>query len=261
MTYRFDDGQVGYFPIEAVQPVPALTPPNPFWSPGFIATAEDPVWGPGEFFFGRANGNIRPYGLCTMLEVWDATNKVFTYNFVEAPAAATTFIGRPLFVLQGNVGGVAGATVAISAGQYGWFMSSGRSPVNGTVSVGADVAAGRTTVGQIGANAASVMLLNARVITPATQTVVAAFAGLGAIGDTQIQLASVAGFFPGVYVSGTGVGAAAICTAVDQISKIIQVSVVNSAQVSGNVTATYNNATIFYNVLSMNRLGGQGRID
>lgn len=257
MTYRFDDGQVGYFPIEAVQPIPAATPPNPFWSPGFIAVAEDPIWGPGEFFFGRANGNIRPYGLCSMLEVWDATNKVFTYNFTEC--AATTLLGRSLFVFQGNVGGVAGATVAIGAGQYGWFMSTGRTPVNSTATIGADVTSGHGA-GQLIANSAGVQVVNARVITPATQTVVSLASGYGAVGDTQIGVSNTAGFFVGGYISGTGVGALAICTGVDPISKLITVSVVNSAQVTGNVTITYNNATIFYNVLSMNRAFAQGAI-
>lgn len=257
MTYRFDDGQMGYNPIEAVQAVPALTPPNPFFSPGFIAVAEDPIWGPGEFVFGRVGANLRPYALCSLLEVWDAANKLYTYNFTEC--AATANLGRALFVFQGNVGGVAGATVAASVGQYGWFMMSGRTPVNSTSSIAADTTAGHGA-GQLIANAAGIQVLNSRVITPATQTVVAATAGLGAAGDTQIQLASVAGFFPGVYVAGTGVGAAAIVTAVDQISKIIQVSVVNAAQVSGNITATYNNAAIFYNVLAMNRAFAQGAI-
>jgi hypothetical protein len=257
MTYRFDDGQIGYNPIEAVQAVPLLTPPNPFFSPGFIACAEDPIWGPGEFVFGRVGANIRPYGLCSLLEVWDATNKVFTYNFTECVATAN--IGRALYVFQGNVGGVAGATVAASAGQYGWFMMTGRTPVNSSASIAADVTSGHGA-GQVVANAAGQQILNARVITPATQTVVAATAGFGATGDITIGLSNVAGFFPGVYVSGTGVGAAAICTAVDPIGKTIQVSVVNSAQVSGNVTATYNNATIFYNVLSMNRAFAQGAI-
>lgn len=257
MTYHFADGQVGYPPIEAVLPVSALIPPNPFWDRSFIAVASDPVWGCGEFVFGQASGNIRPYGLCAMTEVWDATNKLFTINFAECVATAN--IGKALYVAQGNVGGVGGATVAMSAGQYGWFMMAGRTPVNSAATIAADTTAGHGA-GQLIANAAGVQVLNGRVITPATQTVVAASAGLGAAGDTQIQLASVAGFFPGVYVSGTGVGAAAICTAVDQVNKIIQVSVVNSAQVSGNITATYNNGTIFYNVLSMNRAFAQGAI-
>lgn len=250
MTYRFDDGQIGYPPIEAVQPVPATTPPNPFYSPGFIAVAEDPIWGPGEFVFGRINGNIRLYGGCVLLPVWDATNKVYTYNFTEW--SNTTLLGQPGYIYQGNVAG--------TVGQYAWFQMSGRSPVNGTATVAANVAAGHNATGQLTANAASLQLLNARVITPATQTVVAAQTGFGAIGDTTIGLANVAGFFVGGYVSGTGVGAAAIVSAVDPISKTISVTVANSAQVTGNVTVTYNNGAIFYNVLEMNRMMLQGPI-
>lgn len=234
-----------------------VLPPNPFWNRGFLAVAEDPVWGPGEFVFGQAGGAIRPFGLCSLLEVWDPVNKIYTYNFAEC--AATANIGRALYVFQGNQGGVTGATVAAALNQYGWFMRTGRTPVNSAATIAADTTAGHGA-GQLIANGAGVQVLNSRVITPATQTVVAASAGLGAAGDTQIQLASVAGFFPGVYVAGTGVGAAAIVTAVDQISKIIQVSVVNAAQVSGNITATYNNAAIFYNVLSMNCAFAQGAI-
>lgn len=250
MTYRFDDGQIGYPPIEAVQPVPATTPPNPFWSPGFIAAAEDPVWGPGEFIFARLGGSIRLYGGCVLLPVWDVTNKVYTYNMTEWPT--TTLLGQPGYIYQGSVAG--------TVGQYAWFQMSGRSPVNSTATVAANVAAGHNAAGQLTANAASLQLLNARVITPATQTVVSAVAGYGANGDTVIGLASVSGFFPGVYVSGTGVGAAAICSGVDPIGKTITVTVANSAQVTGNVTATYNNAAIFYNVLEMNRMMLQGPI-
>lgn len=250
MTYRFDDGQVGYPPIEAVQGVPTTTPPNPFWSPGFLATAEDPVWGPGEFIFARAGAGIRLYGGCILLPVWDATNKVYTYNATEWPA--TTLLGRPGYVFQGNR--------AILTGEYGWFMTSGRTPVNGSATIAADTIAGHNAAGQLTANGASLACLNARVITPATQTVVAACTGFGAIGDTTIGLASVSGFFPGVYVGGTGVGASAICSGVDPIGKTITVTVANSAQVTGNVTATYNNGTIFYNVLEMNRMMLQGPI-
>lgn len=240
---------MGYPPIEDVQPVPATTPPNPFWSPSFLAAAEDPVWGWGEFVFARAGGSIRLYGGCVLLPVWDATNKVYTYNATEWPT--TTLLGKAAYVYQGKT--------AITVGQYGWFMTSGRTPVNGTVTVAADVAAGHNAAGQLTANANGLQVVNARVITPATQTVVAASTS-GASGDTVIGLASTSGFFPGVYVSGTGVGAAAIVSSVDPISRTITVTVANSAQVSGNVTATYNNATIFYNVLEMNRAFLQGQI-
>lgn len=250
MTYRFDDGQLGYPPIEAVQAIPATTPPNPFWSPGFITVAEDPIWGPGEFVFGRIGAGIRLYAGCVCLPVWDVTNKVYTYNFTEW--SNTTLLGQPGYIYQGNVAGL--------AGQYAWFQMSGRSPVNGTATVAANTAAGHNATGQLTANAASLQLLNARVITPATQTVVAACAGFGALGDTTIGLANVSGFFVGGYISGTGVGAAAICSGIDPIGKTITVTVVNSAQVSGNVTCTYNNAVIFYNVLEMNRMMLQGPI-
>jgi hypothetical protein len=254
MTYRFDQPQMGYPPIEVTQPVNAAVQPAPFWSRGYIVAAEDPVWGPGEFVFGQANGSIRPYGLCSLLEVWDATNKQFIYNFTECVATAN--LGRALYVYQGTFGN--SATVAAAAGQYGWFMTSGRTPVNGTSTIAADTTAGHGT-GQLIANSAGVQVVNARVITPATQTVAAATVS-GFNGAFTVTLANVQGFFPGVYVSGTGIGAGAIVLAVDQIGKVLTLSVANSANVSGNVTATYNNATIFYNVLSMNRAFAQGAI-
>lgn len=247
MTYRFDGDYIGYPPIESVVPVPANLQSLPI-SPGYIATAEDPVWGPGEFVFARAGASIRLYGGCTLLPVWDATNKVFTYNATEWPT--TTLIGRPLYVYQGNV--------AITVGQYGWFQMSGRSPVNGTATIAADTVAGHNAAGQLTANAVGVAINNARVITPATNTVLSA--GAGVTGSSRIDLANTQGFFVGGYLSGTGVGAAAIVSFVDPFGRYVLATVVNSATVTGNVTVTYNNATIFYNVLEMNRMGGQGPI-
>jgi hypothetical protein len=40
----------------------------------------------------------------------------------------------------------------------------------------------------------------------------------------------------------------------------IQASVVNSAAIAGNVTQTANDATIFYNIVTMNRAVAQGAI-
>jgi hypothetical protein len=246
MTYRFDDGQIGYPPIESVVAVPVSPAVVPSWSPGFIAVAEDPVWGPGEFVFARASAGIRAYGLCTFLPVWDATNKIYTMNMVEAPA--TTLIGRGLYVCQ--------AAGGLTTGQYGWFMTTGLTPVNSNASIAADTTAGHVATGQAGANAVGIQIVNARVVTPATQTV--ASPGSGRAGDTVIRLANTQGFFPGAYLSGTGVGTNAIVTSVG--NGFVTASVVNSAAISGNVTATYNNATIFYNVLEMNRAFGQGAI-
>jgi hypothetical protein len=256
MSYKLDYRYIGAPPIESVTPVPAtlsaLTIP-----PGIIVEAEDPVWGPGEFIYARANGTIRLYGLCVLTEVWDSTNKVYTYNMTECPT--TTLLARSVYVAQGVGAGVGSAVNAFTVGQYGWFMTSGRTPLNCSASVAAAVTFGHNAAGQGTTNAVSVQVVNATTVTPATQTVVSA-ATFGASGDTRIGLASTQGFFVGGYVSGTGVGASAIITAVDDKNSVITVSVANSAAVTGNVTITYNNATIFYNVVSLNRAFAQGAI-
>lgn len=244
MTYKFDSTYIGYPPIEEVVPVPADPPRGLPISPGFTARAEDPVWGPGEFIFGRISAGIRIYGCCMALPVWDATNKVFTYNFLEWTATANA--GRPYYIYQGNRAGV--------AGEYGWFQMSGRSPAASAASIAAGAAAGHNAAGTLSADAATFGIEGAIVITPATQTVVSAGSGLS--GDTRINLTNTDGFIVGGYVSGTGVGAAAIISKVVPNEKYILVTVANSAAVTGNVTVTYNNATIFYNVLEMNRMHG-----
>lgn len=249
MTFRFDDQYAGYPPIENVVAAPSGFPLGLNISPGSLYPAEDPVWGPGEFVFARAGGAIPLANVCVLTPVWDATNKVYTYNMTTVPNTAN--LGRPLYVYVGNT--------ALTTGQYAWFMATGRYPTSSNASVAADTTAGIVAAGQIGAVSAGKQVLNARVMTAATQTVVAT-AISGASGDTRIFISSTAGFFPGVYVSGTGVGAAAICKFVDPLGRYIDVTVANSAAVSGNVTATYNNATIFYNVLEMNRVFAQGQI-
>lgn len=247
MTYKFDSRFIGYPPIENVVPVPANPPFGLPIPAGFIATAEDSVWGPGEFIFARAGAGIRLLAGCQLLSVWDATNKVFTYNMTEWTATANS--ARSYYVYVGNT--------ALTTGQYGWFQMTGRSPVNGTATIAVDTLAGHNATGQLTADAATLTIGSARVITAATQTVTAQ-AVSGNLGDTRIFLSSTAGFFPGVYVSGTGVGAAAIVNFVDPLGRYINVTVPNSATVpiSGTITATYNNATIFYNVLEFNRMFG-----
>lgn len=259
MTYKLDYRYIGAPAIEAVVPVPATLAALPV-PPGLIVEAEDPVWGPGEFIFARANGTIRLYGLCVLTEVWDSTNKVYTYNMTECPS--TALLGRAVYVAIGTGAGVASSVNAFTVGQYGWFLMTGRTPVNGSAASGAaDSQIGLGTVGQVsGTVAASKQVVNARTVTASTQTVAAATTSFGASGDFRIGLASTAGFFVGGYLSGTGVGASAIVTAVDQLNGVITASVANSAQVTGNVTITYNNATIFYPVVSFQRAFAQGNI-
>lgn len=245
MTYALVDNVAGYPPLEQVVAAPTNLKDLPL-IPGFIAAIFDPVWGPGEAVFARAGGSIRIGGLCVLTPVYDTTNNVMTQNMTEA--ANTAIQGRAGYVYMGNT--------AITVGQYGWFMTTGVCPVNGTATVAAGTGVGITAAGQIGAIAAGKQLNGAVSVIAATNTL--AKAGVGASGDNQIFFPNTQGFFVGGYLSGTGVGASAIVTQV--LPDRLIVSVVNSAAIAGTVTQTANNATIFWNFVAMNRVQLQGAI-
>ena len=267
MTFKLDNRYLGYPAIEAFLPTLAIAtaagsgiaanqyPPVPV---GLIVQAEDPVWGVGEFIFAKANGTIPLRAICTLTPVWNSTNRNFDWNAVVCPNTAN--LGKMVGVCMSEQGSV-GAVNALTTGQFGWFMISGITPVNGTATVAAGSNVGITAAGQIGAFAAGKQVINAQSVTPATQTVVTAVGGTpGVTGGFQIPLANTDGWFVGAYASGTGVGAAAIVQAIDRGANVITVSVANTAAPSGNITATYNNATIFYNVVQLQRSGAQGQI-
>lgn len=246
MTYKLDSQFIGYPQIEQIVAAPATLAALPI-SSGYLVRAEDKVWGPGLFIFARANGTIPAFGLCVLTPVWDATNLTYTMNMTACPNTAN--LGRAVYVNQNG---------GMSAGQYGWFMIAGITPINGTASVAADTTFGITAAGQVGANTAGKQILGARVVTAATQTVVKV--ATGNIADTKINVPNTDGWFPGGYLSGTGVGAAAIISSIDPMGKYVIASVANSAAIAGNVTVTYNNATIFYNVAVLDTSFAQGAI-
>ena len=249
--YKLDSRYMGSAPdLNTVIAAPASLRLLPM-SAGAIVWAEDPVWGPGEFIFARAGGTISKYNLCVLTPVWDATNRTFQMNMTAVPNTAN--LGRALYVNQGG---------DMTAGQYGWFMASGITPVNCNASVAADTTFGIAAAGQGGANSAGKQVLNARVVQAATATVVAAATGKS--GDNVISFPQgfpvLNGFFVGGYLSGTNVGASAVVNFVDPFQQYIIASVNNSGVVSGNVTQTNNNATIFYNEAVLNRSFAQGAI-
>lgn len=259
MTYKLDSRYIGYPAIETVLPATGPTgQPWPPITPGLLCTADDPVWGPGEFIFGKANGAIRQYGLCVLTPTFNATTRVFDQMFTEAPNTANT--GRPVYIAMAETG-----PTGMASGQYGWFMDAGVAPVNGTATVAAGTTVGITAAGQIGANSAGKQVLNAVSCQAASATVIRAVAGqayggVNTSGGFQIQVQNVDGLFVGGYGSGTGVGAAAIITAIDRINNVLTMSVANSAAVTGNFTQTNNNATIFYNCVAIDRGLVQGAI-
>lgn len=247
--YKLDTQYIGYPPVEVAVAAPATLASLPV-NPGTTVQADDVVWGGGEFVFARAGGAIRQFGLCVLTPVFDTTNLVFTQNMTEAPN--TTLLGRPVYVAM--------AAGGLASGAYGWFMTSGLVPINGTATIAADTALGIVAAGQVGALAAGKEIVNARSVVAATATVVKTGAS-GISGDTRINVPNTAGLYPGGYLSGTGVGAAAIISFVDPLGNYILVTVANTANIVGtSVTQTANNATIFYNLVQLNRAFAQGAI-
>lgn len=219
---------------------------TPRMAQGQLVTANDNWWGTGEFIYVRASANIRGFGLCVITPVFDSTIGGWRYDASEVPNTA-------------NLGRMLGVCIApLASGQYGWVCVSGLVPVNCSASVAADTTFGIAAAGQGGANSAGKQVLNGRVMAPATTTVVKV--GYADSGKNQLTVNNSDGWFVGAYLSGTGIAAATTVSAIDPSGRFVTLSANTTAQVNGNVTATYNNATIFYNVAHLNRPFAQGAI-
>lgn len=221
---------------------------TPLREQGFLLSAVDPYWGGGEFVYARASAAIRAFGLCVLLPVFDSALGKLRYDAVEV--ANTANLGQALCVSQ----------QALTTGQYSWFMIAGCTPVNGTATVTAGTTVGITGAGQIGANSAGKQLIGVRSALAATTTVVKA----GCVANnavTQLAVPNTDGWFVGAFLSGTGIAATTTITQIDPSGRFVTLSLATNAAISGgSITATYNNATIFYNVVHMNRPYAQGAI-
>lgn len=213
--------------------------------PGLIYTAVDPYWGGGEFLYCKANGAIRQFGLVVLTQTIASGQVV--YNATEVPNTAN--LGRTVGV----------AMVPAASGNFFWVCIGGVVPVNCSASVAADTAFGIVAAGQGGAVAAGKTVLNARVMIAAAQTV--AKTGCTANnGSTRLLVPSADGLFAGVYLSGTGIAALTTISDIDPSGTVVTLSLATTAAVNGTVTATYNNATVFYNIAHINRPFAQGPI-
>lgn len=211
---------------------------------GLIVQASDPYWGGAEFMFARAAGTIDVFA--PVMFTPSLTSGVLQHNATEVSNTAN--LGKPAGV----------AMQAMVSGDFGWFMISGLTPVASSASVAADTALGITGAGTLGAIAAGKQLVSARVAQPATTTVVKAAQARS--GATQLRVNGFDGWFVGAYLSGTGIAAATAITSLDPDGVTVTVNNATTAAVAGNVTATYNNASIFYNVVHLNRPFYQGAI-
>lgn len=242
--YAVLDNVAGFPPVQNIGLVADATPRLP---QGQLVTASDPWWGTSEVVYGRAFAAIRAFGVCVCTPVFDATLQTWRYDFAEVPN--TTLLGREVAISM-NV---------LTVGQYGFFLVTGITPVNCSTTVAADTAFGITAIGQAGTLAAGKAILNARVLAAGATTV--AKTNCTTIGlSTVLQVPNSDGWFVGAYLSGTGIAALTTVVSVDPSGRFVTMSLASTASVAGTVTATYNNATIFYNVAHLNRAMAQGPI-
>lgn len=212
--------------------------------PGLIVDAVDPYWGGRRLIYAKANGSIRSGGLCVLTPAVGTGEMVF--NMTEVPNTAN--LGRALYVTMS----------AMTSGQFGWFVMSGIVPVNCQANVAADTTFGIAAAGQGGANSAGKQILGARVILPGTTTV--AKEGVANSGSNLLKVRNSDGWFPGVFLSGTGIAAATTVVSISPDGTEVTLSANTTAAVNGTVTATYNNSTIHFNVAHINNPIAQGAI-
>lgn len=212
---------------------------------GTILLINDPYWGPQEVIRLKVSANTTAIAQGT-LAIW---NNLFVYTI----APNTANLGQP----------VAAASIAVplnaTLDQFAWFYIGGSFPVLAGASVAANTSTGITAAGTTGAVAAGKQILNARVQVAATTTVVKANVSTVS-GSTILRVPNADGWFPGVYLSGTGIPAAATVSSIDSSGTIVTMSAAATATGAVSVTATYNNATVFWNVLNANRPFAQGAI-
>lgn len=213
---------------------------------GLLMEAIDPYWGGGEFVYCRAAGVIRQFALVVVTPVLLGGKYVF--NVTEVPNTAG--LGRSIGVAM---------VPATAAGQFIAVCVRGVVPVNCNAAIVADTAFGIAAAGQGGALTAGKQVLNARIVA-ASSTTVAKAGSTANSGSTRLLVSSADGWFAGAYLSGTGIAALTTVVDIDPSGTVVTLSVATTAAVNGTVTATYNNAVVFYNVAHLNRALAQGQI-
>lgn len=183
---------------------------------GETVTAVDPYWGTGKFVYVKSNAAI----LKGSLVIWDEL-----YQGTLLPSTAN----------QGFPFGVAMAP--IPSASFGWVQTEGRAVYATNATVTADTAIGVAAAGIAGTNAAGKQLLNVRNRVAATATVtVSALTTNG----TNVLLCQKGydGFFLGLVLTGTGIGASAVVAALDPDGKRIYTGTAIGTPSGANQTAT-----------------------
>ncbi|MGH2375670.1 MAG: hypothetical protein ACRDIC_19645 [bacterium] len=186
---------------------------------GTIVQAVDPFWGLGEFVYQKAAVAFAQRGrLCTV----DATE---TNGMIDMPNTAN--LAYPLYW---NL-------AAMAINEFGWFQSVGNIPAQTANSIAAGVAAGHVA-GTLATNAAGKQVQGIKVIFASTKT----FGKTNSItenGSKQIKVPDYNGWFVGIPLTGTGVGASALVTALNPNGREVSVDVASTASGTVTVTGTY----------------------
>ena len=214
---------------------------------GTILQGQDTFWGGGEYVYCKATTTIVSQALCIIVATYDSTLKKWIWEATPCPNTA-------------NLGQTVGiATTTAADNDYLWLQIAGVTPVNCNANLAAAASIGVVAAGQGGAEAAGKQILNARVCGASSTTV--AKANCTALsGSKELRVTNSDGWFIGLYLSGTGITTGSTVADISPDGKIVTLSAVTSAAVNGTVTGTYNNSTVFYNVVMLNRPFLQGQV-
>lgn len=211
---------------------------------GDVIAVDDPNWGGQELIY-LAIPAATPLkvGECV---VWDTD-----LSIVAVPNTANQ--GAPVaFSLN--------AVPTSTDVQYSWFVISGQTLAWSSASVAASAAIGVVAAGQLGAVAAGKQVLGARVVAPATATLVKPnVQTLNGTPKLRFTTGTTEGVFVGQAVTGTGIPAS---TTILQVNPDNSAVMSNNATATGSVSATLTNTagTDFWNTLNVDRPHLQGQI-
>lgn len=128
---------------------------------------------------------------------------------------------------------------------YGWVVVNGFSPVAADSALAAAAAVFAHAAGRIGATGVGKQLVGIQVVNAPTKTEVKT--GQVTAASYVIRVPDTNGWFIGMPLTGTGIGASAKITAIAPDGSVT-VDVVSTATGTVSVTGTYNDGTVFWPV-------------
>jgi hypothetical protein len=213
---------------------------------GQIVTGVDAFFGGGEFVYCIATGTIDILSLVTVNASYSTSEKKWIWRATVCPDTA-------------NLGQTVGvATASAVANDYLFVQIAGITPLKCDAAVNDDTAIGVADTGQGGALSNGKQILNCRVCGVSSTTVVKTNC-TNLKGSVELTVADAQGWFIGCYLSGTGVAGGATVADISPDGKTVVMSAASTAAITGTVTGTYNNSTIYYNLVMMNRPFLQGQ--